>query len=329
VPARRPSPFAGLGDRIGERLVRRPEPRFTVGLAGAGVGMMLFGILLWAGNYWAHGLSNGLSTNRNLLGAGLAALVVVVGYLLVVRVQRGPLGTAGVVAIGIGWPLALGFLTLDLTNRPLPLNFDAIFWVSVIAWLGTYLWVPGARGHTFFLFLAAQGFFAYVLIKNISTSSFGVASSGLVPRFHGVSTVAAIAFFFGVGYYLIAFLLDRRGKHGPATALLYSAFNGLLGGIVAWVPDIHAAGAGVLGVVCGLAVCWYGGRYGRRITCFAGAAGVAAGVFTLLADATNDATTAGISFVVIGVIVVFLATAIAMATREPHDMDPEAVVRSR
>src|SRR3954464_8090837 len=63
--------FAGMISRLGDRARRRPEPRFTVGLAGAGTGLMLVGILLWGGDYWAHGLSHGLSTNRNLLGGAL------------------------------------------------------------------------------------------------------------------------------------------------------------------------------------------------------------------------------------------------------------------
>ena len=334
APAPRQAPFAGLGTRLGERLVRRPEPRFTVGLAGVGVALTLFGILLWGANYWAHGLSGGLgSTNRNLLGAGLGALVVVAGYVLAVGSRgRGPLCTAGVVGIGIGWPLTLGFLTLDVTSGPpLPLNLDALFWVSLLAWLATYLWVPGARGHTFFIFLAAYGFFTYVLLKNISSASVNLAGgpAGLVPRFNGLGTIAAIGLCFGLAYYLIAFLLDRRGKHGPATGLLYIAFNATATGILAWSPDLHKGGTGVLTIVIGLAVCWYAGRYGRRLTCFAAAAAVALGVVLLLAEATTDATKAGIAFVVIGLVVVLLAAVFARAAREPDDMDPNAVVWSR
>jgi hypothetical protein len=331
APASRQSPLAGVGTRLGERLVRRPEPRFGVAMAGAGVALTLFGILLWAGDYWAHGLSGALgSTNRNLLGAALGAAVTVAGYALAVR-GRGPLRTAGVVAIGVGWPLTLGFLTLDVTSGPpLPVNLDAIFWVSLIAWLITYLWVPGARGHTFFVFLSSNAFYTYVLFKNISSSTLDIVgvSSG-VPRFSGFGTVAAISLCFGLGYYLIAFLLDRRGKHGPATGLVYTAFSATATGILAWSPDLHESGTGVLALVLGLAICWYGGHYGRRITCFAGAIGAVTGIFLLMAQATTNSTAAGISFVVIGVLLVILAAAFATASREPDDMDRTAVVWSR
>jgi hypothetical protein len=206
-----------------------------------------------------------------------------------------------------------------------------VFWVPLLAWLGTYLLVPGARGHTFFVFLAAQGLLTYVLVKNISNVSLGFAGigSGIVSRFNGLGTIAAISFFFGLGYYLIAFALDRRGKHGPATALVYPAFSAMATGILAWGPDIHEGGTGVLAIVAGLAICWYGGRYGRRITCFAGAAGVVAGIFVLMDKATTDSTTAGISFIVIGAAVVVLAVLLARGLREPDDMDPQAVIWSR
>jgi hypothetical protein len=331
APAPRPSPFAGLGTRLHERLARRPEPRFTGALAGLGVVLVLVGIVVWGADYWSHGLAGGASTNRNLLGGALAAIVLVTGYVVAVRGRRSPLTTAGAVAVGVGWPLMLGFLTLDVTNRPFPVNFDAIFWVSVIAWLGTYFWVPGARGHTFFVFLVANGFYTYVLIKNISSISFGFtgAASGFVPRVNGLGTVAAISFCFGLGYYVIAFALDRRGRHGPATGLVYPAFNATATGILAWSPDLHEAGTGVLAIVVGLVVCWYGGRYGRRVTCFASAAAVVAGAFLLMDKATNDPTIAGISFVVIGVLVVVAAAVFARASGEPDDMDPQAVVWSR
>ena len=61
---------------------------------------------------------------------------------------------------------------------------------------------------------------------------------------------------FGLGYYAIAFLLDRAGHHGPATGLVYPAFNATATGILAWGPTIHQAWAGVVTVLLGGLVCW-------------------------------------------------------------------------
>ncbi|HKC29994.1 MAG TPA: hypothetical protein VKB75_18410 [Jatrophihabitans sp.] len=329
-----PPPPPSAGGRFGERLARRPEPRFGTALAGAGAGLTLLGILVWGGNYFSH--ADSLSTNRNLLGAALAAVVAVLGYLLAIATRRGPLATAGVVAGGIGVPLALGFATLDVTNLSdgLPLNFDVIFWVSVVFWVASYVAVPGMRGHTFFVFLIAYGFLIYVVLKSDSSPTTPLqilgSAGGITPRFAGTGAVAAVGLIFGMGYYLIAVVLDRTGRHGPATGLLYPAFNATVTGVIAWSPDLHLVGAGIITIVIGLFVSWYGGRFGRRVTCFLGAGGVALGIGLLVAKAAqNDATAAGVTFTIVGVIVVAVAAALAAALREPDDMDPDAVVRSR
>lgn len=327
-----PPATAGVAGRLGERLVRRPEPRYTVALAGLGTALALLGVLLWGADYFRKGVSADPSTSRNLLGAALAAAVTIVGYLIVVRARRGPLATAGVVASGLGLPLTIGFLTLDVTSHPMPVNVDAIFWVSLIGWLLSYLFVPGARGHTFLLFLVAAGFYDYVLIKNAADVSFRFVGTGLGtlgPRLTGLGTVAAISLVFGLAYFLIAFLLDVRGNHGPATGLIYPAFSATVVGVLAWSPDIHRGWAGVIAILVGLPVAWYGGRYGRRITCFGAAAAVTLGVVLLMSEATSDATAAGVGLLVIGALVVAAAATLAQAVREPHDMDPQATVRSR
>jgi len=285
------------------------------------------GVTVWGGTYVGQGLaqSSDGSTNRNLLGAGLAAAVTVVGYLLVIVVRHGALATAGVVAAGIGVPLTALFLTFDLTSSKAA-NWDAIFWVSVVIWAVSYLVVPGARGHTFFVFLVANSVFDYVLIKNTDNLTANLGGSGGL-HVGGLGTIAAIGLLFGLGYYLIAFLLDRAGRHGPATGLVYPAFNATTGGIVAWSPDVHLIGAGAITIVVGILVCWYGGRYGRRITCFVGAAGIALGIGLLVYDAApSGGVTAGVTFLLVGAAVVVVAALLARALREPHDMDAEAVV---
>jgi subtilisin family serine protease len=328
-PPAPPAPFRGLAARFGERLHRRPEPRFTVAIAAAGAALALFGVLLWGGDYFSGASSP--DTSRNLLGAGLGALATVAGYILMITRRGGPLATAGAVAGGIGLPLTMAFLTLDATSGD-PINFDAIFWVSVVVWLASYAFVPGARGRTFFVFLIANGLVTYVLIKNASDIGvdFVFSPTGGGPRYHGLGTIAAIGLVFGLGYYLIAFLLDRAGDHGPATGLVYPAFSATSIGINAWGPTIHQAGAGVVTLVLGALVCWYGGHFGRRLTCFAAAAAVILGVILIVADASPDNTSAaGVAFILIGAVVVAAAAILATGIGERDDMDPEAIARTR
>jgi hypothetical protein len=290
--------------------------------------------LIWSGTYFGDATASQTfsgSTDRNLLGAALGAIATVLGYVLLVAQRRGPLATAGVIAAGIGVPLTIGFLTLDLSTYSggLPFNYDAIFWVSVVVWVVSYLFVPGARGHTFFVFLIAAGLFSYVLSKSssdVSTDPFGGGGTG----FHGLGTIAALGMIFGLGYYLVAFLFDRTGHHGPATGLVYPAFGATASGIVAWSPDLHQVGTGIVTILVGALVCWYGGTYGRRLTCFAAAAAVALGVALLVFDASPDnGTAAGVTFILVGLAVVAVASLVATASSERDDMDPAAIVSSR
>lgn len=323
------SPFSGLGARFGERLARRPEPRFAVAIAGAGAALTLLGVLIWGGDYFSGASS--ASTNRNLLGAGLGAVVTVAGYVLMISRRSGPLGTAGAVAGGVGLPLTMTFLTLDISSGD-PFNIDAIFWVSVVVWLASYLFVPGARGRSFFVFLISTGLVTYLLIKNADNINvdFVVSPTGAGPRFNGLGTIAAIGLVFGLGYYVIAFLLDRAGHHGPATGLVYPAFSATAVGIEAWSPTVHQAGAGIITAALGGLICWYGGRFGRRLTCFAAAAAVVLGVLLIVEDASPDnATAAGVTFILVGALVVAAAAVFAAGVGERDDMDPEAVARTR
>jgi hypothetical protein len=319
----------GFGGRFGERLLRRPEPRFTVALAGVGAAFALFGTLLWGGKYYVDGLTSaGPSTDRNLLGAGIAALLVVLGLVAAIAQRNGPLVTGGVVAFGVGVPLVIFFLTFDPQSST-GVNWDALFWVSIVLWAIAYLFVPGMRGHTVFVYLTANAIIEYALLKSADNNVTADVVGGSGPSFPSQGTVAAIGMIFGLGYYLIAFLLDRSGRHGPATGLVYPAFSALAVGVIAWRGDLGLAGTGAVTVVLGLLICAYGGHYGRRLTCFAAAGAVVLGVGLLVYDATKDATKAGVTFLLIGIAVVLIAGLLSRALAEPHDMDPEAVVRSR
>src|SRR5438445_676611 len=94
-----------------------------------------------------------------------------------------------------------------ISRRPEPR-----FAVSIVIWLASYFLVPGARGRSLYVFLVAYYFYSYVLFKS-AKSDIGLRissnSSGL--KFHGFGTIAAVSLIFGLGYYLIALLLDRLG----------------------------------------------------------------------------------------------------------------------
>ena len=97
-------------------------------------------------------------------------LCIVPGVRACVRQQHGDAyALAAVGAAGAGLAAAL---SQSFFHGPGGIAFVA-FWVSLLVWLASYLFVPGMQGHTFFIFLIADGFYSYVLIKNSTSVSFG------------------------------------------------------------------------------------------------------------------------------------------------------------
>ncbi len=330
--------------------MRRPEPRLCISLAGAGMALVLIGVLIWAGGYFADGLQRGFdsdggsdrySESRRFLGAGLSFVVVVVGYALMIRFRRGPAATAGALAGAIGVPLALGFLTLNVRNVLVSGDFlfdvDVVFLLSIAVWLISYLFVPGAQGRAFYLGLAAVGLASYLSYKAAGNSGIASAASSL-----GVSTggggslggVAAVGLICGLAYYGIAALLDRVGRSGVAVALAFAGFVATIGGISSGIPTFHQVGTGVVLIVVGALLAWYGGRFGRRFTTWVWTVAVVVGIVVLVADAISDnATAAGIVLIVIGAGVAVAAQFLVGVLREAPEFgaqtQPGSQVRGR
>src|SRR5439155_23014115 len=125
---------------------------------------------------------------------------------------------------------------------------------------------------------------------------------------------------------LASFRRHAAGRRGTAPGLVFPPFIATTIGIIAWIPDIHAAGAGVVTFILSALVCWYGGRFGRRLTCFAAAATSVLGVYLVVGDASpNNQTAAGIAFILVGIVVAAGAAALGTGLREPDDMAAEAV----
>jgi hypothetical protein len=331
-----PAAGTSLADRLGPRSERRPEPRFGISLAGAGAALIVIGLLVWSVGYLVDGFNvifsdNGdassSSSSRRFLGAVLFLALAVVGYTVVVIRRRGPLATAGIVSGAVAVPLALMFVTFDLSNSltgGLPFNLDAVYIVSIIVWLGSYLFVPGARGRAFLLGASAVALPAYIGIK-VASHSLGrtavAAVSGDGFNTSGTDSLAAVGLIFGLAYYAIAAFLDKDGRSGAAVAMAYAAFGTTVGGVVAAAPSFKQVGTGIVLIVLGLALSWYGGRYGRRFTSWAWAFGLVVGVGLLVAKAApNSYTGAGVMFILIGLVVAVVAHVVSTATSEEPDI---------
>ena len=340
-PSPPPPRGPGIADRIGPRAFRRPDPRLGVTLAGIGVGLAIFGVILWSGDYLSGGIhfdESGSSSDggsRKLLGIALSLAVVAVGYVLAIVQRRGPLATAGVVASALGVPVLFAFITFDLmeaSDSGLPFSFDAVVIVSVVVWLLSYLFVPGMRGHAFYLALSATLLWIYVLDKaephtfspaswfSPVLRSFGADTNAHSPD---LSTIAAISFTFGLVYYVVMVWLDRTGRPGAGVGFAVPAFLATVAGIIAAAPDLEQTGTGIVLVVLGAVLSWVGAQSVRRFTTWVWGLALGIGVATLVEKATTDnAAAGGITLIVCGAIVVAAGWFLAGALGEPPDDEP-------
>jgi hypothetical protein len=338
-----PPPGLRLGARLGLRSQRRPEPRFGISLGAAGAILALAGVFVWSLGYLIAGLdfnldlegNGGFSSSgdsRRFLGAGLSLVLVVAGYAFVIALRRGPLATAGIVAGALAVPMLMLFVSFDLDNvftGGLPFSVDAVYLVSTLAWLISYFVIPGARGRSFLLGAAATAFAAYVGLKAAGDSFFRATAEAVGTGGPGgigdTNSIAAVGLVFGLAYYGVAFFLDHRGRRGAAVAMVYAAFVTTVGGVVAAVPTFKQIGTGVLLIMLGAALSWYGGRYGRRFTTWTWTAGLLIGIGLLVQKAAKNSYAGfGITLIVLGVIVAAVAHFLTSATREAPDVVDEA-----
>ncbi len=328
------APRPTLWQRLGARATHRAAPRFGVTLTGVGVVLVVVGVLVWGFTYIIDGVRDGIlsgggvgsSDSRRFLGFALALIVVAIGYALVVIARTGPLVTAGIAATALGIPVAMEFATLDLTGGDV-FNSDAVVWVSIIAYLISYVFVRGARGHTFYLGLAAFFLWEYAVGKagpdsrEVSSSVIGTATGGSssIPSID-TKTVAAVSLIFAIAYYLIAWSLDRTGRHGVAVPFVVVGIPAMLVGILGFAPDAKQIGTGILLLLAGLVLCLYGARYGRRFTAWFWGLVSAAGAVTIMTKFATQGVSIGITMIVLGVLFAIGGWFVAKALDEPDDM---------
>ena len=320
--------------RLGARATHRPAPRFGVTLTGVGVVLVVIGILVWGVTYIVDGVKNGLlngggvgsSDSRHYLGFALALILVAVGYALVVIARAGPLVTAGIAATALGIPVAMEFATLDLSGGSAG-STDAIVWVSIVAYLISYLFVRGARGHTIYLGLAAFLLWEYAVGKAgpdtqaIGSAFVGSARTGTttVPSVDN-ETIAAVSLIFAIAYYLIAWYLDRTGRRGVALPFVVVGIPATLVGIGALAPDTKQIGTGIILLLVGLLLSRYGATYGRRFTAWFWGLASAGGAVTILTEFATQGVSIGIAMIVLGVVFAVGGWFAARAFNEPDDM---------
>lgn len=332
-----PSQVATSAPPFDGRLAVRPAPRAGVSVAGVGAAVLMIGAIVWAFSYIFEGLRESLATggttdSRHYLAAVVVLVLVAIGYGIAIVRRRGPLVSAAVTVTALGVPVMMALFTGDPGTGSLG-NLDAVVWGSIAAYLVSYFFVRGARGHAIYLGLAATQLWGYVVVKAEPHLGQALGRRVLagVPSIPGLvgpanhvdfSTVGGISLAFGFGYLLLAWLLDRAGRRGPATPLALVGLLVVLIGIASLAPDIKQIGSGLLLVVVGAIVAAYGALHHRRFTTWTAAVAAGFGAVLVLAKIVEDSSGAvsGIWVMVLGAILVAAGALLRMALRESDDM---------
>ena len=337
-------PLASRLASLGPRALRRPEPRASIAVAGAGCALAVLGVLIVSGDRGSSG-----DDFNQWPGALLSAAVVAAGFFTLTQVRRGPLATGGAVAALLGVPPLLFFLTWDDGGLP-PYSTEGILIFSTVIWLAAYLWSPG-RGRSVFLaagligawasllqltekvFDAPYGFFGDFFFFG-PTATFDETSGeiggdptfggdvGDIPQIHmpDWTAVGMLSLFVGIGYLVLTRRVDRRGYRGAGTPVAFATIPPLVVGVVALADELQASGTGLVAMLLGAAVCWHGAGLWRRGTTWIGAAAVAFGAAVFLGDMTDDATVGGMLYLAAGIALVFAAHAWATGSEEADEL---------
>jgi hypothetical protein len=336
-----PSSFV---DSLGDRGLRRAEPRTSIAIAGAGCALGVVGMLVISAD---TGIDESDGDFNKIPGILLTALVVVVGYALLTSTRRGAFATAGAVAAALGVPTLLFFLTFDEGALP-PYSTQGILLVSTGAWLVSYVVGPG-RGRPFFLGAGLVGAWLSVLelTENVFTAPFELFTDSFVvieddaifdpetgevlqqdfggglPDAPDPTTIGLISLVFGIAFLFAGRRLDAKGRHGSATPFAVAALPCLAVGVAALAEDLEAAGTGLLMVLIGLGLAYHGASVWRRATTWIGAAVMAAGAAVFLIDMApeDNATIGGLLLLAGGIAMVFAGHALASLLREPDEME--------
>jgi hypothetical protein len=322
---------------VAQVVVEREPPRFTPSLGAVG-GLFVVGGALGLVGQIADGDSGRILTGLFALAVAAAALIA--------RTQtadRPPVTTAltAVAAIAAGAGVLL--LLVDPSSVDGPSSFTAPLLFAAIVWLVLFFAGP-AKNRPVLLGLALVAIWLAGLTLVDPTSSFRsdtrptetptFSDDGTFPEppptstfnpFAGVDIgdalgdIGAVSLLFGAGYLIASAAFDRGHRHDVSTPFVGAGVPATAVGLIGVGADLGSTpGALVTLVIAGL-VCWLGANNRRRLTTWAGAAGVAIalGVLVDKLDGTDNKTASSLVAIVIGVALVALSTTVLRRAETP------------
>ena len=317
---------------LGDEAKNRQHPSLNQALSGL------------AGALIALGWIALLTGDSDSLTGTYSGAIVAFGAGLLIRMKTSKSKELHAAAVGVGVVSLLTFCLVFIgdtqMNAGLGLILTAV--VHVLAWA-----LPGYRGRTIFL-----AFAALALIFGFSTLIGGEVvtadrceelyyQDGELPDECYEDTIysdlpggvgdfvgkqGAVYLILGSALILAVATLDRRGYNAVGTALIPAGMVSVLTGSVLMAIRMANAGAGILGAIAGLAMCFVGSSGARRALTWWGAGITSIGVSGFFIAAMKPSSSGAIasSLIISGVVIGIIPLAIqkAQETKAAQNNNP-------
>lgn len=314
-PAEPPEPPEPVAPPV---VVAREPPRFTPSLGAVGGLFVVVGALGLIGQV-ADGDAGRVLTGLFALAIAAAALVART------QVDDRAVATALVVVVAVGAGAGVLLLLVDPSSVDGASSLTAPLLFAAIAWLVLFFAGP-AKGRTVLLGLALVAVWLAGLTLTDPVSNLrGTVSPGAVSPVGGfdlgdaLGDVGAVSLLFGAGYLIASAAFDRGRRHDVSTPFVAVGIPAIALGLVGVGADVGRAPGSLIALAIGGLVCWLGANNGRRLTTWAGAAGVAIalGVVVDVLDGESNDTASALVAIVIGVALVALCTTVLRKVDAP------------
>lgn len=323
----------------------REPPRFTPSLGAVG-GLFVVGGALGLISELVDDDGDGARILAGVLALAVAAAAL---FARTLPWLEPPIATALVAVAAIAAGAGVLLVLVDPSSVEGLSSFTAPLLFAAIVWLVLFFAGP-VKGRPFVLGLAlvAVWFGALTVVDPFdTTSSTGVGfeegftfedeftdeefeleeeppTIELFPFFGfdvegAAGDIGAVSLLFGVGYLIASAAFDRRRRGDASTPFVAVGIPAAALGLIGVAADIGSGPGALFTLLVGGAVCWMGAAYGRRLSTWAGAAGVALALGALADKIDRDDNNVASSLVAIvfGVGLTALAATVLRRVDEP------------